>query len=706
MQTYPAGIQSGMDYYFNDAGLLVAETTIAQTHFNREGKSVASRIRQALQYADTIDRATEILSAANNGLYTNEWLLGDVKTNEIAMFELGTAKSKLYRSSKNEWFGGTEGFYWGCNNTKDRAVRLETIPGVKARPGNMCFCPSDRDKKWLQLYEKHKGKIDADFGKEAFTTPPLAAYPSLDAKFTTTDLARQLKTWALFGPPLGSTWEPSPEERKRFPEIRPLVSHPWTILQPSAPPREELAAVDVPESLNNPAKGTLAEQEQTPVSKPAWHGTLLPKTDADTWLAVGFAAYERIVAAENALRERRESGDKKSADSSVEDREKLAADLFVYRTHYQEGCSGAEDVPLGKTHSDVRRSDWYNVAAGKGVWLLHELRQLLGDETFTEIMDSFGREHAGKEVTSAQFQAHAEQAAHKPLGEFFSYWLEQPGLPNLRLGNVQMDHHGSKYTVQGEVLRITGGAPLNVQIALETAKGEILKNVRLESPKAEFSFETSELPRRVIVDKYGLTAKANSGGFSVLSFYTDLEHTLIVYGTANEISTNRESAEALQRGIIRRQANYRVPIKTDNEVTEDDLKSHHVLLVGRPDTNYCVARFQGALPVSFGHRSFTVRNESYAHAGSALIAAAANPLNSRLSIVVLAGLSTESTLDSPAALLGRMRSAAEVLVLANNAKPRALVVPARELIRDIQTNGNLTGGKVTSPTGGRSGGKP
>jgi len=110
MQSYPGGIQSGLDYYLNDAGLLVCETTITQTRFDVKGLAVASRIRRALQYADNIDRAVDILKEANNGLYTNEWLLADIKTNEIAMFELGTAKSKLYKSSKGEWFGGTEGF--------------------------------------------------------------------------------------------------------------------------------------------------------------------------------------------------------------------------------------------------------------------------------------------------------------------------------------------------------------------------------------------------------------------------------------------------------------------------------------------------------------------------------------------------------------------------------------------------------------------
>src|SRR5262249_11864872 len=152
-------------------------------------------IRQAMQYADTIEQAVEILKKANNGLYTNEWLLADIKTNEIAMFELGTAKSKLYRSSRNEWFGGTEGFYWGCNNTKDLDVRLETLSSLDGRPANVVFRPSDRDKIWLQLFNQHRGRINVDFGKLAFTTPPIAAYHSLDAKFTTTDLAKDLKSW-------------------------------------------------------------------------------------------------------------------------------------------------------------------------------------------------------------------------------------------------------------------------------------------------------------------------------------------------------------------------------------------------------------------------------------------------------------------------------------------------------------------------------
>jgi hypothetical protein len=405
MQTYPGGVQSGLDYYMNDQGLLVCETTIAQTKFDEKGLTVASRIRQALQYADGIDKAVAILSKANNGLYTNEWLLADTKTGEIAMFELGTHKSKLFRSSKGEWFGGTEGFYWGCNNTKDLDVRLETVASVKGRPANVVFRPSDRDKMWLRLYAQYKGKIDADFGKRAFTTPPIAAYHSLDAKFTTTALAKDLKTWALFGPPLGRTWQPTRQERRLYREVRPMVSNPWTVLHTQPPAKEKPAGPEVVDLYHRPStrerRDTTTRPKREVEQTPAWHGTLLPKTDADIWLAAAFADYEKIYSLEKGLK--KEAGTKGLSDK---DRDRLAAAMYSYRSMYLAAARATSEVPLGETRSDVTRDEWYCMAAGKGVWVLHQLRQLMGDEAFEKAMDSFGRDNAGTRVTTAQFKAH------------------------------------------------------------------------------------------------------------------------------------------------------------------------------------------------------------------------------------------------------------------------------------------------------------
>jgi hypothetical protein len=425
MQTYPGGIMSGLDYYMNDRGILVCETTIAQTKFDPTGIPLVDRIRRALQYGDSIDSAVKILREGNNGLYSNEWLLADTKTNEIAMFELGTHKSRLWKSSRNEWFGETPGFYWGCNNAKDLQVRLETVPSVDGRPVNVVFHPADRDRKWLELFDSKNKAIDVNFGFLAFTTPPLAAAHSLDAKFTTTAMARELKTWAKFGPPLGRTWEPTEGERKRFGEIHPLIGNDWALLHAGEPagngaPRQR--AVDLARIK------TESDDEPERINPPAWHGTLFPASDADIWLATAFAEFEGMVAREKAIKAHASGG-----KLSIRDRERLSRALFAPTSRYLTAVArrGGHDVALSEVHSDLRSGTWYDIASGKGVLVLAELRAIMGDKPFDKFMDEFGRKYAGRSVSSAAFFVEAEKTHGKPLGDLKAAWLNGEALSKL-----------------------------------------------------------------------------------------------------------------------------------------------------------------------------------------------------------------------------------------------------------------------------------
>src|SRR5262249_13059797 len=151
----------------------------------------------------------------NNGLYTNEWLIGDLKTNEIAMLELGTRTSRLWRSSKDQWFGETKGVYWGCNNAKDAKGRAEALPAdADLEPDKVEWEPDERDRAWLQFYKEHAGKIDGAAAKKALTSDVLAPRSALDAKYTTAELAKKLASHATYGPPTGKPWEPTDDQRR------------------------------------------------------------------------------------------------------------------------------------------------------------------------------------------------------------------------------------------------------------------------------------------------------------------------------------------------------------------------------------------------------------------------------------------------------------------------------------------------------------
>jgi hypothetical protein len=217
IQSYPAGIESGTDWYQNDVGVVLTETTIDQTPFNIHGTPVAFRARIAIQYGGNIDEVVKLLATDNNGLYTNEWMIGDGKNNEIAMFELGTNHKRLWRSSKNEWFGGTPGFYWGDNNAKDLQVNLELNPDPHGQPRYIPYVPGMRDLAWMDLYKTFSGRIDEQFGFKAFDSAPLVSPFTIDAKIATADMANHMLVWAEFGRPNESITPPKDTNLRDLP---------------------------------------------------------------------------------------------------------------------------------------------------------------------------------------------------------------------------------------------------------------------------------------------------------------------------------------------------------------------------------------------------------------------------------------------------------------------------------------------------------
>ena len=365
------------------------------------------------------------LTERNNGLYTNEWLIGDTKTDEIAMLELGTAKHRLRRSGRDEWVCGTKGFYWGCNNTKDLALRLETFASVEGRPHDVSWKPTDRDRAWLKLYREHAGKDRRRVRQEGLRHAAAGRVPRHRRQGDDGALAEKLGSHALFGPPLGKVWLPTHDERTEDSHVLPLVPHPWTVLTADAPPKADddaEAAVDlhdkVPETLTAADRLPGADDEHLALVA-AWHGTLLPKGDDDLWLTAGFAAYERVVAFEKALAKK---ADGKEEKDETDDADHVAVMLNQYRAGYLSAVAARpawrKDGTASEIDTELDRGRWHREQVGRGVLMLHALREKAGDKPFRKALDAFGRAHAGREVTAAEFAATVGPALGLDLGRF------------------------------------------------------------------------------------------------------------------------------------------------------------------------------------------------------------------------------------------------------------------------------------------------
>lgn len=259
MDAIPGFIHSGSDFVVNDAGLVSTETTIAGfAGFDQQGVPEFARARTAAQYAASIDDFIRIMTANGNGGYANDWLVGNVKTNEIARLELGLKNHRVWRT--------TDGWFAGANFPLDEKLIAEETT----------FHPDDADQsvyirrdRWEQLLAAHKGKIDADTAMEFLgdhvdarsgeARPSArtlcghierdpAGAPEADwsgfspsgavqAKVTSAALAGEMKIWARMGHPCGEEFlagpfaAAHPEYAWQLPWLKDMKAHPWVLFQ-------------------------------------------------------------------------------------------------------------------------------------------------------------------------------------------------------------------------------------------------------------------------------------------------------------------------------------------------------------------------------------------------------------------------------------------------------------------------------------------
>ncbi len=533
MQSYPGGIQSGTDWYQNDVGVVLTETTIRQSPFNITGLPVAFRARKAIQYGDNIDKVVEYLGTKNNGLYTNEWLIGDAQTDEIAMYELGTYKTRLYRSSKKDWFGGTEGFYWGDNNAKDLDVRLEYQPDPKGAPVQVPYVASERDLAWQNLYEKYHGSIDNQFAFLAFRTPPLVTSSAMDAKVVSAEMAKNMMVWATFGKPNQREWIPSDYDKKSYAGNQGLYASGYTLFSAKTQPEfQQLVNSNEKERLASPKpESEDKDKKQTSYTERLWKGWILPTSQEDTPLTAGSAAYYSAL--------------------SHDDWEKRIA-------RFRAGYRAAQL----SDHNEIHR---YEEATYKGALMLDAMRKDMGDDAFFTFMKDFFAANTTKSVSIADFR----KAAPPKEDALLTRWLSSEGLPNSPNGPIYV------------------GADLH--------------------PMAK-----------------------------------RLSEALLVYGTEKEAGANRYAAEQVQKRFLNwfEQA---VPIKKDFEVGKEDLASHEIIFVGRPETNSALAMCQSQLGLQYDAAVFKIAGKEHASENDGIMWAAANPLDKKHMVLVMAGNSPLET---------------------------------------------------------------
>jgi hypothetical protein len=261
-QGAPGYIFSGTDFFTCSSGIFGTETTLGGFNAYENRDPICCRIRQAMQYGNTLDDYVAHLTKNNSGDYASTWYLGDTNTNEIMRIELGLKYAPVERT-KN-------GYFIGFNAAYD--PRIRNLESVNSGYDDIRRHQGARRVRLEQLMREHKGEIDEHVAKQiiadhydvylnkinlcsrtvcshyelddrAFMSQadrpkPYAPRGAVDGKVITSNLARELKFMGIWGSSCGTPfykddfcernlqWEPLK------PYLHDRISQPWTTFSP------------------------------------------------------------------------------------------------------------------------------------------------------------------------------------------------------------------------------------------------------------------------------------------------------------------------------------------------------------------------------------------------------------------------------------------------------------------------------------------
>jgi aminopeptidase N len=138
-----------------------------------------------------------------------------------------------------------------------------------------------------------------------------------------------------------------------------------------------------------------------------WWGNMVTCADwTQFWLNEGFATFMAAAYAEHRFGR---SAYERALESS--------------RARYERVRAAGHDRSLVFPEWNRPSADDRALVYHKGAYVLHLLRQTLGESLFWSGIREYTRANFGKSVTTADFQMAMEQASGKNLSEFFSRWV-------------------------------------------------------------------------------------------------------------------------------------------------------------------------------------------------------------------------------------------------------------------------------------------
>ncbi len=139
------------------------------------------------------------------------------------------------------------------------------------------------------------------------------------------------------------------------------------------------------------------------------------------------------------------------------------------------------------------------VVYDKGAYVLHMLRQIVGEDAFRRAEGALQAEYRFRKIGTDEIRAALEKESGLDLKPYFTEWFDGTRLPELRL--FTRSHPAEKgYRTEVTVRSTDLPGPVPLEVAVAYSAGTEVRTVRMAPEGGSWTFETPGPPKRVDVN--------------------------------------------------------------------------------------------------------------------------------------------------------------------------------------------------------------
>jgi aminopeptidase N len=253
----------------------------------------------------------------------------------------------------------------------------------------------------------------------------------------------------------------------------------------------------------------------------------------------------------------------------------------------------------------VERTDEASEAIGygKALMVFQMLKKLVGEERFYESIRYFATEMRFKKASWKDIQRAFEKYGQRDLSWFFNQWIDEKGLAEFSLEEVEGKPSGDEFEVAFTVAQKRKVFILDPPAAVSSDIGKTTQVFHLQREKERFEMIVDDLPQKIVLDEgYDVARRLSKSEFPPVIARLVGDEERIVVLPPQEPELYEEVINAFKEKAER--------VTEPSRLTFEDLKTHSLVILG--SDNPLIGRLYGSV-VTQGGFSVVIKENPWNH---------------------------------------------------------------------------------------------